>query len=130
MTATLTRRPAELAGFTSTRGDSHRYADSYRAIKHLVFVSGTPDPDMPMPAYSIKGNDPANDAAWRAYNNREIAIMRAAAAEALDLDPAELRFSRKAGCSCGCSPGFRVRARGDMPAGWATWVHAQQVDEA
>jgi hypothetical protein len=127
MTATLTR-PAELAGCISTRGQSHRYSYSYRSTKHIVFVGGNPDPSMPMPPYSIKGQDPANDAAWRAYNNREIAIMRAAAAEALELDPAEFRFSRKAGCSCGCSPGFRVRPRVDLPAGWATWVQVKPAE--
>lgn len=58
------------------------------------------------PPFSMKGEDPANDKAWRAYNKREVAVMRDILA-LLGVDTTEWSFSRKAGCGCGCSPGFR-----------------------
>jgi hypothetical protein len=69
---------------------------------------------MERPPYSVKGDDAENDKKWRKYNREEVAIMRVFAenilgdaTEALDLpNLGKLRYSRKAGCSCGCSPGF------------------------
>lgn len=48
------------------------------------------------------------DAAWRVFNRQEVKLMKMAAEWGLrELGhDAKLRFSRKAGCSCGCSPGF------------------------
>lgn len=78
--------------------------------------------------FTIKGDDPEMDAEWRRYNNAEIhakreAIKYARAAFSLksvndpmhctdnafytaDLGSKQWKFSRKAGCSCRCSPGF------------------------
>ena len=75
-------------------------------------------PDMEMPPFSIKGEDADVDALWRKYNREEVLLMKEeilkAAAELAE-DPRteylaaammEIRFSRTAGCSCACSPGF------------------------
>lgn len=62
-----------------------------------------------LPPFSVKGKDPEVDIAWRKYNRAEITIMRERARKWLDdngLSDVKLSFSRKAGCSCGCSPGF------------------------
>jgi hypothetical protein len=62
------------------------------------------------PAYT--GDHEEAEKAWKVYNKREIAVMR----EILTLagaDIADWSFSRKAGCGCGCSPGFRRRDETD-----------------
>lgn len=105
-----------------------RYADRPRDT-HLIFVDNTPDPDMPRPPHTVKGDDPKVDKAWRRYNRMQIQIMRDAAARATGFDPKDLRFSRRAGCSmCPCSPGFIVPATtvNDVTffPGHATWVDA------
>lgn len=63
---------------------------------------------MERPKYSIKGEDPENDLAWKVYNRLELKLMREKIAEAFTAAGIEgkLSFSRKAGCSCGCSAGF------------------------
>lgn len=63
--------------------------------------------------YTQRGKFPKLDKAWDAYNRGVVAEQRKvliAAIEALGVNPATLllKFSRKAGCSCGCSPGFVV----------------------
>lgn len=82
--------------------------------KPRVYVWGT-EPDMERPPYSMKGDDPELDARWRAYNRAELKAMRAAAGPILaqlkelglsSFGDGQLAFSRTAGCSCGCSPGF------------------------
>lgn len=73
--------------------------------------------DVPMdhPPYgSVRGDGSDEDRAWRAFNRAETAAMRlklsrvTAVLEAAGGMPADAawHFSRKAGCSCGCSPGF------------------------
>ena len=57
------------------------------------------------PAYSIKGEDVENDKAWRAYNHAERLLARAAIDAAFP-EFGKSFFSRRAGCSCPCSPGF------------------------
>lgn len=60
------------------------------------------------PAYTVRGEDLENDKRWDVYNRTEIKVMR----EKIELAFKEagiegkLSFSRKAGCSCGCSAGF------------------------
>lgn len=128
MTTKTKTRPYELDGYVATASEPKPY--SGRSSRHLVFVDGAPDPDMPMPPYGRKGDDAANDKARRAYNRREVEIMRAAAAEALDVDPSALKFSRKAGCSCPCSPGFRLDVY--VPGrsySWATWVQVTKAED-
>jgi len=67
------------------------------------------------PPYTMVGEDPENDKAWKAYNRAEVRTMKAGLLEAnaafnfLPADGWELTFSRKAGCSCGCSPAFILK---------------------
>lgn len=92
--------------------------------KTRIYVSGQdPITEMPEPPVSMKGDDPANDALWRRYNRLEVVKMREVADAGLKLlldgdrlssatraaaeaDELKLRFSKYAGCSCPCSPGF------------------------
>lgn len=55
------------------------------------------------PEYGRQGVDPVADAAWKVYNKLEIKNMKEIFQAAIS---AKGHFSRKAGCSCGCSPGF------------------------
>jgi hypothetical protein len=67
------------------------------------------------PEYSHKGEDKELDKEWRKYNKAELMIQKRIIDQAvqdglLDRNLAEeLRWSRKAGCQCGCSPGWKSR---------------------
>jgi hypothetical protein len=67
------------------------------------------------PEWTMKGEDPANDKLWKKYNRYEVALQKKLIEKAIELEmiPAnvleDLTFSRKAGCSCGCSPGWKSR---------------------
>jgi hypothetical protein len=74
-----------------------------------VYVAGAGVPDLPLPPYTRKGEQPEVDAAWRKYNQAEIKLERAVIDDVrkrYGLDLGKLSFSRTAGCSCKCSPGF------------------------
>ena len=64
------------------------------------------------PEYSNKGEDKDNDKLWRKYNKAELGIQRVIINQAvkdglLDENIAkELKWSRTAMCSCGCSPSW------------------------
>lgn len=71
------------------------------------------------PPYSVIGEDPENDKAWRAFNKLEDTTMQVLvrlalkATDSLLTGPSDYKvsFSRKAGCSmCPCSPGYILRA--------------------
>lgn len=97
----------------ATKGSYGRALNPERRGKLYVFDE--PEPDMERPPYSEKGVDEELDAEWRRYNREEIRIMRGYALDALaalGFAGSTLRFSRKAGCSCGCSPGFHLDAEG------------------
>jgi hypothetical protein len=88
--------------------------------KHtIVYISNPFDPEelnwngiTEQPEPSVKGKDPANDKLWRKYNKAElelekIIINRAVEEGLLDENIAkELKWSRTAGCQCGCSRGW------------------------
>lgn len=63
------------------------------------------------PPYSTKGEDPENDRAWRRYNRAELQLDREIAGKLYALSGGTFDgwFSRTAGCSCQCSPGFVLR---------------------
>jgi len=101
-------------------GRHYRVSVSARSCgsKGVVYVDA-PRPEvlggLEQPPVSTVGDDPENDKRWRAYNRQTVAIKRTfaeavlpAACEALGVPhPGSLSFNRKAGCSCGCSPGFQ-----------------------
>lgn len=80
--------------------------------KSRVFVWGAPEPEMILPAPKERGVDPENDKAYDRYNRSLVRIQKAHLIAAMEagLIPGDermtARFSRKAGCSCSCSPGF------------------------
>lgn len=74
------------------------------------------------PPYTIRGKDPAIDREWQRYNKKEIELQFHALVLASKLLQTEgitiplsrtghknLYWSRTAGCSCGCSPGWIYR---------------------
>jgi len=67
------------------------------------------------PEYSHKGEDKELDKEWKRYNKAELAIQERIISQAVQdglLDESlarELKWSRKAGCQCGCSPGWKTR---------------------
>ena len=71
------------------------------------YVFDAPEPEdfnlMERPPFGPRGDDAILDAAWDAYNKLELAIHRELLGQVMD---GKWSFSRKAGCSCGCSPGF------------------------
>jgi len=93
--------------------------------KHSVYVWSDLEPleiyGMKEPEYSVKGENPELDKAWRKYNKAEQEIQRAIIQEALTLhpelfdNPEGLKWSRKAGCACGCSPGWKTSVKGMGP---------------
>ena len=87
------------------------FGTTYRFTKTRLCASGT-SPDYDHPPYSMKGDDPENDKAWRKYNRDKIVAMRellddiSGWLQSISNGDLKYRFSRKAGCSCGCSPSF------------------------
>lgn len=97
-----------------------------------VFVSGYDEPSWDHPPYTKKGDDPQADADWKRYNREEIRLMREVVEEAVAQDPVlaaqlgRFSFSRKAGCSCSCSPGFVAEGRGMQDV----WISRIDPNEA
>lgn len=66
------------------------------------------------PEVTRRGDFPEVDKAWDRYNKQHVRIVRDAIVAVLnemvgyryDVKAADVRFSRKAGCTCNCSPGF------------------------
>lgn len=74
------------------------------------------------PPHSVKGDDPDNDKIWRKYNKAEVDLQRIIINQAVQDGliaedfAKQLKWSRKAGCQCGCSPGWRARDYGRKSA--------------
>lgn len=119
VTFTLAANPSVLYT-VSVHRDTER-----RARKTTIYVSGDDRIDeAPLRAtatalgldniYTQRGDHPVMDAAWDAHNATIVAVKSAhldlakGAVPWLNLSGA--KFSRKAGCSCGCSPGFSVKS--------------------
>jgi len=117
-----------------------------RREKSVIYVS-SPSPDevfgLPQPKPSCKGDEPDNDALWRKYNKAELSIQRgllqlkrrellkAFGFENENLD-VTFKWSRTAGCSCGCSPGWfaylgQERLKRKNGTGWnvKVWITAK-----
>lgn len=72
--------------------------------------------------HTRRGEFPSLDQAWNKYNRQVVAAQRLVLETALDhivKEPGRMSFSRKAGCSCGCSPGFILK---DMPRGHSYYI--------
>jgi hypothetical protein len=79
-----------------------------------------------VPEYTTRGEDVANDKAWDSYNRNWTKVSKAAAFAALEKVGVEFKkasFSRRAGCSCPCSPGWIVGETTNMNL----WVTIQPV---
>lgn len=138
MTLTITAQDTKSVRFELDGMKVHLRAEDYNSRpgrKPRVYVSGSGlEPDFPRPAYSIKGEDAELDKAWRKYNAEEIRLQKAAAARAMTalaqvpgfqlFGTGELRFSRKAGCSCSCSPGLLLDAHVYGKEGLFQWTTA------
>ena len=90
-----------------------RSSEYYAATR--VYVS-TPDVLGEHPPYGQRGANADDDKAWDAYNRDEVRVMKALCRAYLPLLTAltvgrvdKIGFSRKAGCSCPCSPGLILR---------------------
>jgi hypothetical protein len=125
------------------------WRDRRTAAKTRVYVSlQDGDVQMEEPPVGTQGVNAENDKLWRKYHRLEIAAMKAkiekalpaiAAAcgpmvklgttKAVSLSIDDFRFSRKAGCSCPCSPGFiydgRIWSSGDGPID--LWISAAKT---
>lgn len=110
--------------------------------KHtMVSISNPFDPEdlnwngiTERPDYSIKGEDATSDRLWRKYNKAElelerIIINRAVEEGLLDENLAkELKWSRKAGCNCGCSPSWVAKDYGRQTI-WLTVTSPSKEQE-
>jgi len=87
--------------------------------KTRVYVSiSAEDVPLPIPPLFAEDGETPNDAAWAAYNRAEVRVMRTRLREAHAVMRAagyapdgSYAFSRKAGCGCGCSPGFILNGK-------------------
>jgi hypothetical protein len=123
MNKTKSQVTTDIFGETSTLEFSetkHFYPDKQKHT--IVSLFGAPDPEelnfngiACRPEPSIKREDPVNDKLWRKYNKAEkilqMELMKEAVRKGLMEEEVlqDLTFSRKAGCSCGCSPGWVKR---------------------
>lgn len=114
-----------------------------RQSKGRAYVWGA-KVDLPTPQWGTRrGENPEVDAACDAYNRATIKAERALLNEVLDyleanadefgiqgIDHKGIRFNAKAGCSCGCSPGFILPQHltfGDDPRRWDLYVDAEPL---
>jgi hypothetical protein len=75
------------------------------------------------PTFSVKGEDDLNQKMWNLFNETVVYLKRQCLDHAIShglVPQKDFRFSRKAGCSCGCSPGFI--AKNDSWRGCQYWV--------
>lgn len=88
----------------------------------LVSASGYEEVSMDGLEYGMRGEDPEMDKKWNRHNRQIVSNMRDVFQEVVDHPDFErlpvqvqealsgkLSFSRKAGCSCGCSPAFKTK---------------------
>lgn len=94
-----------------------------RASKPRAFVGGSAvEPAWEHPPFgSSRGDGSDEDKAWRKFNREELRLRKLV----LKAVGVEGKFSRRAGCSCPCSPGF-VTERG-VRQGWDAWVVAETL---
>lgn len=90
----------------------------WKSAKIRVYVAGENEPEWPVPGPSVRGDGSDADRAWKRYNREERRLQREVIDEVLAQDTelanhlGRLTWSRKAGCSCGCSPGWIAEGHG------------------
>lgn len=105
---------------TTRPKDSTRRTWNAEFPKIRVYVAGEDEPTWPIPGSSTRGDGSEVDKAWKRYNREERRLQREVIDEALAERPeladqlGKLTWSRKAGCSCGCSPGWIAEGRGSQ----------------
>jgi hypothetical protein len=120
---------------------SKRESYSSKQKHTMVSISNPFDPEelnwngiTERPDYSVKGNDPDNDKQWRKYNKAELEIQRVIINQAVEAGlikkdiAEELKWSRTAGCSCGCSPGWKAKDYGRQTI-WLTVTSPSKEQE-
>jgi hypothetical protein len=86
------------------------------------------------PEYSQKGEDPTLDKEWKQYNKVELLMQKRIINQAVRDGLVEeniakgLKWSRKAGCGCGCSPGWRAKDYGRQSI-WLTVTSPSKEEE-
>jgi hypothetical protein len=86
------------------------------------------------PEYSVKGDDKAIDKLWRKYNKAELEIQRVIINQAVEAGlikdniAKQLKWSRTAMCSCGCSPGWKAKDFGRQTI-WLTVTSPSKEQE-
>lgn len=89
--------------------------------------------------YTVRGAYPEIDKMWDEHNRQIVAAKRDLFLAALRAgDPTwtglsagdKLTFSRKAGCSCGCSPGFITNLIGSRNSMWVSKIPSEKVDDS
>lgn len=122
---------------TKTEMTSSYTARYERAKKGRLYVHLKDATDYPTgPICSTEGcecgNREVDHKVWKNYRRAEISRMRTAVEQAVEagqlvpsiLQHGMLNYSSKAGCSCGCSPGFIVNHGGY----WNQTVNVSEVD--
>jgi hypothetical protein len=114
------RRYAKAKGFCWGPGDDREPSKEFRFLAEHI---GAPS------VYTSRGDFPALDKAFDKMNREIVAAKREvfeAALKALGFEFAkgQVKFSRKAGCSCGCSPGFILDVPGIL---WGETVFVNPV---
>ena len=121
--------PQTYAELYVTMSDDKRYAVRIHASSFdyeergggtKIYVHGTSPEDFGIAEKPESYDDePENNKRWKAYNRKEVEVMRFFVNQCLlrglkqlgypvELDQTpDIKFSRKCGCSCGCSPGFK-----------------------
>lgn len=95
-------RPRKTRAYVFGPGDDRNPSKEFRFLAEHI---GAPS------VYTRRGEWPALDKAFDVMNREIVAAKREvldAVLEKMDLGVEKIQFSKKAGCSCGCSPGFII----------------------
>lgn len=88
-----------------------RFDNSVRPGKCKVYVDGDNAIDKLLNDWYSANNIHTltfKSRAWSWLSNQRHRLFGKLLAQALDVEAKDVKFSHKAGCSCGCSPGFNV----------------------
>ena len=131
-------------GFMYTVGANFQTSNYPRITNKCISVYGEDDVDFSGLPHTRIGDFPEIDREYTRRNKLVVAAQRAVLKEATSIEglpewlqallDGKLSFSRKAGCSCGCSPGFKSASNFSFvpERGFFThvWVARKPVEEA